>query len=202
MSLIIAGGWTMVPLLLISIIVCAIVIDRMLVYSWNPMPSPEQLNNLLNFLKQGKEEEASKVLASFSWLSSFSAALRDKNMSPDLYENNIVEGILEIREFLEKRLSLLNTLAKIAPLLGLLGTVIGMIQTFSVVATLSKGINMEALADGIWQALITTATGLIIAIPAILLYHVFLSLEEKRLNKLNQIGSVACLVQKEGKQGA
>jgi len=199
MSLIIAGGWTMVPLLLISIVVCAIVIDRMLVYSWNPMPSTDQLKSLIDFLKSGKEKEAGKILGSYSWLSSFSSAIENRQMSPELYENNVVEEILDIRAFLEKRLSLLNTLAKIAPLLGLLGTVIGMIQTFSVVASLSKGINMEALADGIWQALITTATGLIIAIPAILLYHVFLSLEEKRLNKLNQLGSVACLMQKEGK---
>ncbi len=199
MSLIIAGGWTMVPLLLISIVVCAIVIDRMLVYSWNPMPSKEQWNSLVNALKSGNEKEAGKILGSYPWLSPFSTVIENKKMSPELYENNVVGGILEIREFLEKRLSLLNTLAKVAPLLGLLGTVIGMIQTFSVVAALSKGINMEALADGIWQALITTATGLIIAIPAILLYHVFLSMEEKRLNKLNQIGSVACLMQKEGK---
>lgn len=199
MSLIIAGGWTMVPLLLISIVVCAIVIDRMLVYSWNPMPSAEQMKSLIGSLKSRNVKEAGKILGSYSWLSSFSSAIENKQESPELYENNVVEEILEIRTFLEKRLSLLNTLAKIAPLLGLLGTVIGMIQTFSVVASLSKGINMEALADGIWQALITTATGLIIAIPAILLYHVFLSLEEKRLNKLNQIGSVACLMQKEGK---
>lgn len=54
MSLIIAGGWTMVPLLLISIIVCAIVIDRMLVYSWNPMPSAEQLNKPPELSQAGK----------------------------------------------------------------------------------------------------------------------------------------------------
>lgn len=93
-------------------------------------------------------------------------------MSPDLYENNIVEGILEIREFLEKRLSLLNTLAKIAPLLGLLGTVIGMIQTFSVVATLSKGINMEALAGRYLASLDHYRQPVDHCHSAILLYHV------------------------------
>lgn len=84
-----------------------------------------------------------------------------------LYEGVLAENISSLAAMMDKRLPLLATLGRISPLLGLLGTIIGMIQTFAVIAQSRSGIDMELLAEGIWQALITTATGLIIAIPAV-----------------------------------
>lgn len=78
-------------------------------------------------------------------------------------------------------------------MLGLLGTIIGMIQTFAVIAQSRSGIDMELLAEGIWQALITTATGLIIAIPAVFCYRIFLSIESNRLDYLNRVANKAIL---------
>ena len=74
---------------------------------------------------------------------------------------------------LEARLSTLSILARLAPLMGLLGTVLGMIETFSEIADAQAGVNMNQLAGGIWQALITTAAGLFIAIPALFFLHYF-----------------------------
>lgn len=198
MSLIMAGGWIMVPLLLISVLVLSIVFDRMLVYCWNPMPGEDVLDSVRKSLEKGSAEEVGKILAPYAWLGGFKESLC-ASVSYERYESEIEGSLLEVRTYLERRLAFLLTLSKVAPLLGLLGTVIGMIQTFAVVAHSASGINMEVLADGIWQALITTATGLIIAIPAIILYRVFLSAEEKRLNVLSRLATTACLIKKEGK---
>lgn len=110
-----------------------------------------------------------------------------------LYEGMLSENVSALAAFMEKRLSLLATLGRISPLLGLLGTIIGMIQTFAVIAQSRSGIDMELLAEGIWQALITTAAGLIIAIPAVLCYRIFLSIESGRLDYLNRVANKAIL---------
>lgn len=75
---------------------------------------------------------------------------------------------------LERYLTILGTIASISVLLGLLGTVMGMIRTFNSIAALGYG-NPEALASGISEALVATATGLTIAIPTLVLYNVFSS---------------------------
>lgn len=198
MSLIMAGGWIMVPLLVISVLVLAIIVDRMLVYCWNPMPGDKVLASVRKSLESSDAKGAGKLLTPYAWLGGYKEALCSA-VSYARYESELEGSLLEVRTYLERRLAFLLTLSKVAPLLGLLGTVIGMIQTFAVVAHSASGINMEVLADGIWQALITTATGLIIAIPAIILYRVFLSAEEKRLNVLSRLATTACLIKKEGK---
>ncbi len=74
---------------------------------------------------------------------------------------------------LEERLNWLAIIGSITPLLGLLGTVTGMIKVFMGIQSMKGQINPSALAGGIWEALITTAAGLIVAIPAIIAYHFF-----------------------------
>ncbi len=186
----------MLPLLLISVAVLAIVIDRSLVYMWNAMPSQKGKEEIIQALEEGNFVAAQKTLEGNKWLTNFAGTIAKIERGSALYEERVVESIEELRDFLEARLSLLATLARISPLLGLLGTVIGMIQTFSVVAQSTSGINMEVLAEGIWQALITTATGLIIAIPALLFYKWFQAIEERRINYFNRVGSTACVQQK------
>ena len=192
MSLIIAGGWVMVPLLLISVAVLALIIDRSLTYIWNPLPDTAVKNKILDEIQNGNFSEAEKCFAETPWLKDFAAALRGKERMP-LYEGMLSENVSALAAFMEKRLSLLATLGRVSPLLGLLGTIIGMIQTFAVIAQSRSGIDMELLAEGIWQALITTATGLIIAIPAVLCYRIFLSIESGRLDYLNRVANKAIL---------
>ncbi len=72
---------------------------------------------------------------------------------------------------LTQRLSLLNLIAGLAPLMGLLGTVVGMVRAFQTVATAQGLVNPSTLAGGIWEALITTVAGLVVAIPALLFHH-------------------------------
>lgn len=79
----------------------------------------------------------------------------------------------------EKRLSLLNIVAQTAPLLGLLGTVTGMIRAFIRIQALAGQVNPSDLAGGIWEALLTTAAGLIVAIPALIAYIAFSRLADR-----------------------
>ena len=174
MSLIYAGGWVMIPLLLISVIVLALIIDRSLTLIWNPMPDKTQREKIFEAVRSGNNAQAAEILRET--------------------EGYLTEAVTDIAAFLERRCALLATLGRVSPLLGLLGTIIGMIQTFAVIAQSRSGIDMELLADGIWQALITTATGLIIAIPAILCYRIFLSIEAERLDFFNRLSNTAILL--------
>ena len=193
MSLIYAGGWVMIPLLLISVIVLALIIDRSLTLIWNPMPDKTQREKIFEAVRSGNNAQAAEILRETDWLKSYANALQSEKKAA-LYEGYLTEAVTDIAAFLERRCALLATLGGVSPLLGLLGTIIGMIQTFAVVAQSRSGIDMELLADGIWQALITTATGLIIAIPAILCYRIFLSIEAERLDFFNRLSNTAILL--------
>lgn len=193
MSLIYAGGWVMIPLLLISVIVLALIIDRSLTLIWNPMPDKPQRDKIFEAVRSGNNDQAAEILRETDWLKSYANALQSEKKAA-LYEGYLTEAVTDIAAFLDRRCALLATLGRVSPLLGLLGTIIGMIQTFAVVAQSRSGIDMELLADGIWQALITTATGLIIAIPAILCYRIFLSIEAERLDFFNRLSNTAILL--------
>ena len=88
----------------------------------------------------------------------------------DLEESALMEARRELR-LLNQRLPALNLLAGLAPLLGLLGTVIGMIKAFQQVAAAQGAVNPSMLANGIWEALLTTGAGLTVAIPALIFHH-------------------------------
>ena len=193
MSLIYAGGWVMIPLLLISVIVLALIIDRSLTLIWNPMPDKTQREKIFEAVRSGNNAQAAEILRETDWLKSYAIALQSEKKAA-LYEGYLTEAVTDRAAFLERRCALLATLGRVSPLLGLLGTIIGMIQTFAVIAQSRSGIDMELLADGIWQALITTATGLIIAIPAILCYRIFLSIEAERLDFFNRLSNTAILL--------
>jgi biopolymer transport protein ExbB len=102
-----------------------------------------------------------------------------KNLPRENLESKIEEKALEVKYNLERRLSMLGTIATISPLLGLLGTVVGMITAFTGL-TETSGANPDLLAAGISQALITTAFGLLIAVPGLVLHKYF----EQKINYL------------------
>lgn len=97
-------------------------------------------------------------------------------------------GLREVSR-LESRLGVLATVAHIAPLLGLLGTVLGMIRTFKTIENLDGLVNPSNLAGGIWEALLTTAFGLIVAIAAFVAYNFLVSRVEKMVGQM-EVGAV------------
>jgi biopolymer transport protein ExbB len=100
------------------------------------------------------------------------AGLMNRNATRDIMKEAIEDTGRHVVHELERYLNTLGTIAAISPLLGLLGTVIGMIQVFSAITTQGVG-NPAALAGGISQALITTAAGMSVAIPALMAYRYF-----------------------------
>ena len=97
--------------------------------------------------------------------------LKYKDLQRDNLESKIEEKAIEVKYGLERNLTMLGTIATISPLLGLLGTVVGMITAFTGL-TETAGANPDLLAAGISQALITTAFGLLIAVPGLSLIHI------------------------------
>ncbi|MFY9302938.1 MAG: MotA/TolQ/ExbB proton channel family protein, partial [Atribacterales bacterium] len=180
-SLITKGGYVMYPIILCSIISLAIFLERWYVLRH----SRERVDRYLRSVK--------RAVAQRDWESVVD--ISKKNQSPP--SRIILAGVRkyfqgltgEAREAMEdvamqelpvyeKRLSTLSVVASISPLLGLLGTVTGMIRTFDVISVVGVGKPAE-MAGGISEALITTAAGLIVAIPTVLAHHYLSNLADK-----------------------
>jgi biopolymer transport protein ExbB len=170
-----AGGWLMLPIITCSVAATAIILERLwalrtkrvipvnlVAQIWKTHSRNKLTDGHLTTLRAGSP--LGRVLA---------AGLVNRRHSREVMKESIEEaGRLVVLE-LERFLNTLGTIASISPLLGLLGTVIGMIEVFSAIVGAGVG-NPAMLAGGISQALITTATGLSVAIPS-LMFHRYLT---------------------------
>ncbi|SDY11221.1 biopolymer transport protein ExbB [Acetomicrobium thermoterrenum DSM 13490] len=171
------GGPSMYAILAVSIVGLAVVLERIWFYakSWtNPELLERKLGELL--YKGDAEAAASLVREKESSLHRLFRAAIDHWLAPPEALKMLLEQ--EVRHELyrwEKGLTLLSTVARVTPLLGLLGTVLGIVDVFRSVAESEGPTNMALLASGIWEALLTTVAGLAVAIPAVLCYSWFSS---------------------------
>ena len=171
------GGFFIWPLLLCSVIASAIVVERAIYFLKNEGPGKAFLLRIVPLLqKSGIQEVLSLCKDTKGPLARVCRTYIETVSMPKHERDEILfrEGSQQIA-VLERRLRGLSLVAEIAPLLGLLGTVTGMIQAFQRIQGLGGQINIEVLAGGIWEALLTTAVGLTIAIPAMAAFHVFQS---------------------------
>jgi biopolymer transport protein ExbB len=170
-----AGGWLMLPIILCSVVAIAIVIERF--WTLNParIAPRHTLAEVWAKLKHNQLDAAQlRELRLSSPLGQILAAgLVNARAGRAIMTESIEQAAAHVVHDMERYLSTLGTIASIAPLLGLLGTVFGMIQVFSEIMTLGSG-NAAVLAGGISQALITTAAGLCVGIPALIFYRTFL----------------------------
>lgn len=169
-----AGGWLMGFILLCSVLALAICIERL--YTLNPkkISPPHLLATVWKQLKAGELDTARlRSLKQSSPLGRILAAgLGNANHGRDVMKESIQDAASHVVHDLERYLNTLGTIAAVAPLLGLLGTVVGMIRVFAEIMTQGTG-NASALAGGISEALITTAAGLMVAIPALVMHRYF-----------------------------
>ena len=173
-NLLISGGWFIWPLLVCSILLISIVLER-LWFLQRRLVAPKgllrQVQNLVN--KDSFNSENQEEIAATSQLGDLlQHCYLYRSDSREFVEIKAEEKASEIELTLQRNLSLLSTIASISPLLGLLGTVVGMITVFSNI-DVNGAANSDLLAAGISEALITTAFGLIIAVPAIVFYRYF-----------------------------
>ena len=174
LDIIIAGGWLMAPILLCSILVVAIIIERF----WSLRRSnvvPDGVGEMVEGWASRHEldlQHLNRLRSSSSLGRVLAAALSNRNRPRDLIKEAVEDTGRHVVHELERFLNTLGTIAGIAPLLGLLGTVIGMIRVFSAIMIHGVG-NANELAGGISEALITTAAGLTVAIPSYFFYRYF-----------------------------
>lgn len=173
-ELISAGGWLMLPIVLSSVIAAAIVIERLWALRSSRVAPPALLGQVWQWVRDGQLDAARlKNLRSDSPLGEIMAAgLINSKHGREIMKESIQESAGKVIHELERYLNTLGTIAAITPLLGLLGTVIGMIDVFSAIMIQGTG-NTGVLAGGISKALITTAAGLTVAIPALFFHRFF-----------------------------
>ena len=169
------GGWFMLPLLICSILLISIVIERFWFLQKRLVVPNGVLNNFVRLVKTEKISITQQE--SFSTTSSLGALLvvayKYKDKPRMSLEEKISEKAADIKLDLERNLNMLGIIASISPLLGLLGTVVGMITVFANINLLGTSSNADFLASGISEALITTAFGLIVAVPGLVFYRMF-----------------------------
>lgn len=177
LDLVIKGGIIMVILGVLSVIAFYIFIERLLVLSKARKQDKSFMNNIRNFIHEGKLESAQALCLTNNssigrmiskGLSRIGRPLSDINAA---IENT---GKLEISN-LERNVAAMATIAGAAPMLGFLGTVIGMIRAFYDMSMAGNNINIELLSLGIYQAMITTVGGLIVGITAYIFYNILVS---------------------------
>lgn len=169
-----AGGWLMLPIIASSVVAFAIVIERLWALRRGRVVPRRLLLEIWHWLKAGKlDDERIEVLREGSPLGRVLASgLVNRNHSREVMKEGIEETGRHVAHELERYLNTLGTIASITPLLGLLGTVVGMIEVFSVITDVGVGSPGE-LAGGISKALITTAAGISVAVPALIFYRYF-----------------------------
>ncbi len=168
------GGWLMLPIIACSIIALAIIGERFWTLNSKKI-MPEQMVASIWALHKAKQLDNArlKTLAASSPLGRVLAAgLLNQAHGRNIMKESIEETGRQVVHELERYLNTLGTIASITPLLGLLGTVVGMINVFAAISAHGVG-DPTVLADGISQALITTASGMTVAIPSLMFYRYF-----------------------------
>lgn len=163
------------PILLCSVISATIILERLYKLHQARIKVPNISSRVKNLLKEEKTNEAIKLCESTNdpVAHILAIGIRIRKRSIEEQEKMISRAGSKIIRQLEKNLRGLAIIGNITPLLGLLGTVTGMIKAFMKIQDLGGRVDASVLAGGIWEALITTAAGLAIAIPTLVAYHYF-----------------------------
>lgn len=176
-----SGGWLMVPILLCSVIAAAISVERLWTLQRSRITPKNLLAQVWGSIKND-EFDAPKLrdLRATNPLGQvFAAGISNAKRGREIMKEAMDEAASQVSHDLERYLTSLGIIASISPLLGLLGTVVGMIKVFTALMIEGAG-NANVLAGGISQALITTAAGLSIAIPALIFHRFF----QRRVDEL------------------
>ncbi|WP_044875089.1 MotA/TolQ/ExbB proton channel family protein [Pseudomonas sp. LFM046] len=170
-----AGGWMMLPIILCSIAATAIIAERLWTLRISRVSPPHLLGQVWRQIKdkQLNSQKLKDLRASSPLGEVLAAGLANSKHGREIMKECIEEAASRVIHELERYLNALGTIAAMAPLLGLLGTVFGMIDIFG--GFMENGMaNAPVLAGGIAKALVTTAAGLIVAIPAVFFHRYLL----------------------------
>ncbi len=174
-DVLIRGGVLMIPIAACSVVAVAIIIEKLVRLRIARTTSRAFLFRIQNSLRLNRLDEARRAcdMATGPVAAIFRAGLSRANQSEERIRQAIQEAGEKEISLLEKHVGSLGTIAGGAPLLGFLGTVVGMIQAFQEIERLGGNVNASVLAGGIWQALLTTAAGLTVGLIAFFAHNYF-----------------------------
>ncbi len=167
-----AGGWMMFPIITCSVVAVAIVLERLWTLQEKRVLPANVANQVWEWVQQGQPDvkQIQQIHQSSPLGQVFAAGLAYRHSPREVLKEVVEDTGRHVVHDLERYLNTLGTIAAISPLLGLLGTVSGMIRSFTAITAEGVG-NPTVLAGGISEALITTAAGLVVAIPALIAYR-------------------------------
>ncbi len=202
LALLLKSGIVGYIIILLSIVAIAIIIERFRYFGKSTKIANEFINLYENYIEEGNIEELESLCKNSLVIPEARIAIYGIKNSSNT--KGVIKEIMtttahdEIKMF-EKGFDWLSTIASVAPLLGFLGTVTGMIQAFMKIQSLGGTVNASDLAGGIWVALITTALGLTVGIITLFFYNVLVAKLERKISSFNQIISLL-LTFKESKE--
>jgi biopolymer transport protein ExbB len=190
------GGWVMYLIFLCSVLALAVIFERIHFYKKNHVVYDEFLVALRENLSKSSVKDALEYFRrSSSYLATITRDyLENINSSRKTLDDYLFHSGNKIVMMLENRLSFLSAIGHLAPLMGLLGTVLGMISCFRDIHATGGQADVTALAGGIWEALLTTAFGLIVAIPVIASHHFLENYVDRRTNDIQSLVSELDLI--------
>ena len=186
------GGVLVVPILLCSVFALAIFVERLIRFAKMRSRGAGLARKTIELIHQGKSDDVEPMLAeSNSPMGRVLAkAMQVRNQDRETVETVITHSTEEEVRNLSSYLQGLATIGNIAPILGLLGTVMGMIKAFMVIQQMGGKVNAAVLAGGIWEAMLTTALGLSVALPTMVAHSYLLARVDKYEARLQE-GAVA-----------
>lgn len=173
---VVKGGPMMIPIILCSLFALSVFVERVVVLKKRSVIPPEFLDGLHAIMRDAKRTRKAALaycVASESPLGGIlSAGIKRLNEPVAVLEKHVQDAGERAVALMRKNLRVLTVVASVCPLMGLLGTIFGMIEAFQTVAASGEALGKtELLAEGIYQAMITTAAGLLVAIPVVIGYH-------------------------------
>ncbi len=185
------GGWLMIPLGVCSLIVFALSLERMIALRRGRVIPRPFVRRFTECVEDGQlsYEEATEICEEFDCpvAEVFQAAVKRWGRPMFEVEQAVMDAGDRVADGLKRFLRVFHAISNVAPLLGLLGTVLGMIEAFEMMSSQESIGRPEMLASGISVALITTAGGLVVAIPAYLAYMYFGSKSDRYLNEIDKL---------------
>lgn len=181
-QLLMGGGWMMIPILGCSLLALTISIERG--FQFRSLRYSHLANRMIKLVGQGKWSDALALAEQRQspTLRVLAAGIFHRDQQPDKAME--AAGIAEVSR-LKRGLSVLDTVITLGPLLGLLGTIIGMIDSFGIMSKTGLG-NPHAVTGGVAEALICTAAGIGVAVITLIPYNMFLSLVERESERIEQ----------------
>ena len=181
------GGVVMWPILMCSVLALAIFLERLVRFSRMRSRGAGLSEKVIRLIKTGeiKAAEEKAVNSDSSMGRVLAQAIRFKDRDRETLETVVMHAAEEEVRNMSSYLQALATIGNIAPLLGLLGTVLGMIKAFMVIQQMGGKVNAAVLAGGIWEAMLTTAFGLAVALPTVVAHSYLLARVDKYETRLN-----------------